>query len=65
MYYVIEVDGFMRSCIDTQGRPNKYGTPKVFRSRKAAQHWIDAHSYKGMSFHYEIKEVGNGEADKV
>lgn len=57
MFNVVEVDGIIRSCICTNDKADKYGTPKEFRTRKDAQRWIDEHSYKGMSFKYEISEV--------
>ena len=56
VYRVVEVDGFIRSCIDVTGKPNKYGKPKIFSTRKSAEEWIKKRSYKGMSFHYEIVE---------
>jgi hypothetical protein len=48
------VDGFIRNCIDVHNKANKYGTPKEFNTKKDAEKWIEIHSYKGMSFHYEI-----------
>lgn len=57
MYIIVEVDGFIRSAIDKTGKANKYGEPKLFKTKKDAQKWIDRRSYDGMSFHYEIKEV--------
>lgn len=57
MFYIVEVDGHVRQIIDTKGKANKYGEPKLFKSRKDAEAWILKHSYKGMSFHYEIKEI--------
>lgn len=56
-YIIIEVDGYLRSIIDTTGKANKYGQPKEFKTRKDAQAWIDRRTYKGMSYHYEIKEA--------
>ena len=43
--------------ICTDGKPDLYGTPKNFETRKAAQAWIDKHSYAGMSIKYEIKQI--------
>lgn len=57
MYKIIEVDNGIRSQIDTKGKPNKYGDPKLFKSKKDAQKWIDRRTYKGMTWHYEIQEV--------
>ena len=56
MFHVCEVDGFIRSAIDVKGKPNKYGTPKEFKTKAEAEKWIKNHSYKGMSFKYEIYE---------
>lgn len=56
MFKVIEVDGFIRSHIDITGKPNKYGKPKMFKTRSDAALWIHNHSYIGMSFKYEIEE---------
>lgn len=56
MWYIVEVDGIIRSIIDIHNRANKYGKKKLFPTKKKAQEWVDSHSYKGMSFHYEIKK---------
>lgn len=56
-YIIIEVDGILRSIINNKGKADKYGDAKLFNTRKAAEKWIDNHSYKGMTFHYEIREV--------
>lgn len=57
MFKVVYVDGIYRAAIDKTNRINKYGEPCLWKTREEAQHWIDRHSYKGMSFHFEIKEV--------
>ena len=57
MFKIIYVDGIYRAQIDIKNKPNKYGVCKKFKTREDAQGWIDRHSYKGMSFHYEISEV--------
>lgn len=57
MFHVIKVDGWIRACICTDNKADKYGKPKEFKTRKDAQKWIDKYSYKGMSFKYEISEV--------
>ena len=58
MYKVIKViDGWHRQQIDVNGVPNRYGNPKLFKTKKEAQQWIDKESYWGMSFIYEIKKV--------
>lgn len=54
MYYIVEVNCFIRSQIDVKGKPNKYGEKKLFKTKKAAEEWINKRSYKGMSFKYEI-----------
>ena len=56
-YYVVCVDGKIRQVIDTTGTPNRYGKPKIFKSKKEAQKWIDKKTYSYMSYHYEIKET--------
>lgn len=55
-YYIIEDHGFIAEVIDETGKPNRYGKPKMFSSREQAQKWVDKRVYKGMSFHYIIKE---------
>ena len=52
MYHICMVDRTFRALIDIKGKPNKYGIPK-----DAAESWIKKHSYKGMSWNYEICEV--------
>lgn len=58
-YIVIEVDGILRRPINYKGEPDRYTKPKMFQNKKAAQAWIDKRTYKGMSWHYEIKEYSN------
>lgn len=55
-YHIIEVDGKVRRVIDIQNQANSYGTPKEFTHDEAV-HWIDRHTYKGMSFHYEMRAI--------
>ena len=57
MYHVCMVDGIIRALIDVKGKPNSYGIPKVFETKAAAELWINKHTYKGMSWKYEIREV--------
>ena len=57
MFKVVFVDGIYRAQIDIKNTPNKYGVCKKFKTRDDAQRWIDRHSYRGMSFTYEIKEI--------
>lgn len=54
MYHVIQVVGIIRSYISVRNKPDKYDTPKEFKTYKEAMDWIRKHSYKGMSFKYEI-----------
>ncbi len=59
MWYIVYVDNSghgYRAIIDKTGEPNKYGEKKLFKTRKAAQSWIDEHSYWGMTHQYEIKK---------
>ena len=56
MYKIIFVDGIYRASISKQNRVDKYGEPRLWKTKEEAEHWIERHSYKGMSFHYEIKE---------
>lgn len=57
MYNIVEVDGIIRACICTNNKADKYGTPKVFKTRKDAKKWIARRTYTGMSVRYEIVEV--------
>ena len=56
-YYIVKVDGKIRQAIDKTGVANRYGEPKLFKTKKDAQKWIDRKTYAYMSHHYEIKEV--------
>ena len=56
-YVIVVVSGILRETIDKNGDCNKYGEPKIFETAEKAQKWIDKRTYKGMSYHYEIKEV--------
>ena len=56
MYYVIEHDGVINSIIDTTGKPNKYGEPKLFATMADARKWILKKTYKGMTVSYSVKE---------
>lgn len=55
MYIIVRIDGVAKRAICTNGKPDWYGTPKLFKTKKAAQEWINDHSYGGMSFKYEIE----------
>ena len=50
------VDGIVRTAIDVKGKPNAYGKPKDFETKAKAEEWIKKHTYKGMSWKYEIYE---------
>ena len=56
MFHVCMVDGAYRAAIDVKGKPNEYGKPKDFETKTEAESWIKKHSYKGMSWKYEIYE---------
>ena len=58
-FYIVKHDGIVHQIIDEDGRPNKYGNPKIFKNMIDAQKWILKHTYKGMSHSYEVKEVNN------
>ena len=53
-FIIVEVDGWLRSAIDEKGKPNKYGKPKLFKTREDAEKWVERRSYPGMSWKYEI-----------
>ena len=55
MYKVVKVNGYSREAIDTKGKPNKYGEPKLF-TLKEAENFVKRNTYTGMSFKYEIVE---------
>ena len=57
MYKVVEIDGIWVACVCKNNKADKYGDPKLFETYKDAEKWINKHSYKGMSFRYEIREV--------
>lgn len=56
MYRIVYIDRAYQAYICTNGKEDKYGTPKEFKTRKDAEKWIEKHSYKGMSFRYEIEK---------
>lgn len=55
MFYVVKIDGIVRNWIDTTGKANKYGKPKLFKTEKDAEAWIARRTYKGMTHKYEIR----------
>ena len=44
MYKVVKVDRWVRQQICTDGKASKYGKPKLFKTGKEAQKWIDKES---------------------
>lgn len=56
-FRIVMVDGWYKAVICKNDKPDKYGTPKDFKTRKEAEEWIKKNSYKGMSFKYEIIET--------
>lgn len=59
-YFIIEVDGVIKSVISKGNKPDRYGDPKKFGSLKVAKDWVIKHSYKGMSHYYKIMAVPYG-----
>ncbi len=59
MYYIVycDIDGRFRAIIDTAGKPNKYGKPKLFQRKKDALAWIEWKTYAGMTHYYEVKKA--------
>lgn len=53
-YLVVELDGVSRACICKDNKADKYGAPKIFKTKRDAKEWIEKHSYKGMSFKYIV-----------
>lgn len=51
LYHVVSVDGFLHEPVTTTD-----GFIIYFETIKAAEEWIDRHSYAGMSFKYEVVE---------
>lgn len=54
MYKIVEVDGILRAYICKNNKADRYGEPVLFETKEKAQEWINKHSYKGMSWRYEI-----------
>lgn len=54
VYIIIKIDGRIRTKLETNNKFGKYGTAKLFKSRKEADKWILKHSYNGMSWKYEV-----------
>lgn len=60
MYRIVEVDGKIRAYICKNNKADRYGDPKEFNSVSDCMKWIDKHTYKGMSFKYEVVEIEDG-----
>lgn len=43
-----------RQIIDETGVPNRYGKPKLFKTKKDAKAWVERKSYWGMTSRYVI-----------
>ena len=56
MFHICKVEGITRTAIGVKGNPDKYGKPKDFETKADAESWIKKHTYKGMSWKYEIYE---------
>ena len=56
-FIIVEVDGILRTPINKKGKAERYDDPKLFDELKIAEAWVLKHSYRHMSFHYEIQEV--------
>lgn len=69
MFYIVEHDMGVNQIIDTKGKANKYGEPKLFYTAGAAVKWLSRH-YKNSSYvvgesmfgmstspFYEVKEA--------
>lgn len=54
MFRVVEHDGLVRAVICKNNKADRYGDAKIFKDVAEAKSWIKAHSYKGMSYFYEI-----------
>ena len=59
MYYIVQISGKVREVIDKTGKPNKYGEPKLFKTREAAEMWTLKRVYTGMTHRYEIMKEGD------
>lgn len=53
-YMIIEIDGKIRAPINKKGQSSRYEEPKKFDSISKAKQWIEKHTYKGMSYKYEV-----------
>lgn len=56
-YYIVCVDWGMVEPLRPDGKCSRYGKGyKLFATKKAAEEWIERRSYRGMSFHYEVRK---------
>lgn len=60
MYNVIWINGFQRAPIDNNDCPNKFGKPKLFKTRKSAEKWISEHPALDVNIRYEVVKAGEG-----
>jgi len=49
MFYIVEHDMKVHQIIDTKGKANKYGKPKLFNTAGDAVKWLSRH-YKNSSY---------------
>lgn len=63
MFYIVEHDMKVHQIIDVKGKANKYGTPKLFKTREDADFYLRKHKlgsiyggHSGRYPYYEIKE---------
>ena len=56
-WIIVKDDGGVRSKLEVDNTFGKYCTPRIFKRKRLAEDWITRHSYKGMSYKYELEEV--------
>lgn len=56
MHIIIQWDCGIPYPINSKGQGDKYSPPKEFKTKKDAERWIEKHTYRGMSFRYEIRK---------
>lgn len=52
-----DMDGKYKAQIGIKGLPDKYGKPKIFKTKKEANEFIKRKTYGGMSHYYEIEKI--------
>lgn len=67
-YAIVEIDGILRNMVTSKGI-TKFGYIDesdilAFEKQENAERWIKNHSYKGMSFKYEIVKIWNSKVTK-